>query len=61
MTTSDRLPPIPADKMTPEQKRAAEEFESGRGYAPRGPFAVMLRSPEVMLRAKAMGRLLTVP
>jgi 4-carboxymuconolactone decarboxylase len=49
------LPPIPADKMTPEQKRAAEEFESGRGYAPRGPFAVMLRSPEVMLRAKAMG------
>jgi len=54
-TTSDRLPPIPVDKMTPEQKRAAEEFESGRGYAPRGPFAVMLRSPEVMLRAKAMG------
>jgi segregation and condensation protein B len=41
--------------MTPEQKRAAQEFESGRGYAPRGPFAVMLRSPEVMLRAKAMG------
>jgi 4-carboxymuconolactone decarboxylase len=54
-TTSDRLPPIPADKMTPEQKRAAEEFQAGRGYAPRGPFAVMLRSPEVMLRAKAMG------
>ena len=53
--TSDRLPPISVDKMTPEQKRAAEEFESGRGYAPRGPFAVMLRSPEVMLRAKAMG------
>src|ERR1700741_5508402 len=54
-TTNDRLPPIPADKMTPEQKRAAEEFQAGRGYAPRGPFAVMLRSPEVMLRAKAMG------
>jgi 4-carboxymuconolactone decarboxylase len=54
-TTSDRLPPIPVDKMTPEQKRASQEFESGRGYAPRGPFAVMLRSPEVMLRAKAMG------
>jgi 4-carboxymuconolactone decarboxylase len=54
-TASDRLPPIPVDKMTPEQKRASQEFESGRGYAPRGPFAVMLRSPEVMLRAKAMG------
>jgi 4-carboxymuconolactone decarboxylase len=55
VTTSDRLPPIPVGKMTPEQKQAADEFESGRGYPPRGPFAVMLRSPEVMLRAKAMG------
>jgi 4-carboxymuconolactone decarboxylase len=53
--TSDRLPPIPAEKMTAEQKNAAEEFAAGRGYNPRGPFAVMLRSPEVMLRAKAMG------
>ena len=51
----DRMPPIPADKMTPEQKKAAEEFAAGRGYSARGPFAVMLRSPEVMLRAKAMG------
>ena len=53
--TDDRLPPIAADKMTPEQKKAAEEFAAGRGYSARGPFAVMLRSPEVMLRAKAMG------
>ena len=30
-------------------------FREGRGYAVRGPFAPMLRSPEVMLRAKAMG------
>jgi 4-carboxymuconolactone decarboxylase len=51
----DRMPEIPADKMTPEQKKAAEEFSAGRGYAVRGPFAPMLRSPEVMLRAKAMG------
>jgi 4-carboxymuconolactone decarboxylase len=41
--------------MTAEQKKAADEFAAGRGYAARGPFAVMLRSPEVMLRAKAMG------
>jgi 4-carboxymuconolactone decarboxylase len=53
--TDDRLPLIPADKMTADQKKAAEEFAAGRGYSPRGPFAVMLRSPEVMLRAKAMG------
>jgi 4-carboxymuconolactone decarboxylase len=49
------MPPIPAEKLTAEQKKAAEEFAAGRGYTPRGPFAVMLRSPEVMLRAKAMG------
>jgi 4-carboxymuconolactone decarboxylase len=55
MATEDRLPPLPADKLNADQKKAAEEFTAGRGYAPRGPFAVMLRSPEVMLRAKAMG------
>ncbi|HEX6002091.1 MAG TPA: carboxymuconolactone decarboxylase family protein, partial [Hyphomicrobiaceae bacterium] len=38
-----------------EQRQAAEAFRAGRGYAVHGPFAVMLRSPEVMLRAKAMG------
>ena len=54
-TSVDRLPPIPAEKLSADQKKAAEEFAAGRGYAPRGPFAVMLRSPEVMLRAKAMG------
>jgi len=51
----DRMPEIPADKMTDAQKKAASEFSEGRGYAVRGPFAAMLRSPEVMLRAKAMG------
>ena len=55
VATDDRMPPIPAEKMTPEQKKAAEEFAAGSGYSARGPFAVMLRSPEVMLRAKAMG------
>ena len=53
--TVDRLPPIAADKLTTEQKRAAAEFEAGRGMGVLGPFSVMLRSPEVMLRAKAMG------
>ena len=52
---ADRMPEIPESQMTPEQKKAAAEFSAGRGYAVRGPFACMLRSPEVMLRAKAMG------
>jgi 4-carboxymuconolactone decarboxylase len=51
----DRKPPIPADKLTDAQKKAAEAFAEGRGYAIRGPFVPLIRSPEVMLRAKAMG------
>jgi 4-carboxymuconolactone decarboxylase len=49
------MPPIPADKLTEAQKKAAEVFAEGRGYAVRGPFVPLIRSPEVMLRAKAMG------
>ena len=51
----DRMPPIAADKLTDPQKKAAETFAEGRGYAVRGPFVPLIRSPEVMLRAKAMG------
>jgi 4-carboxymuconolactone decarboxylase len=51
----ERMPEIPAGKLTDAQKKASIEFSEGRGYAVRGPFTVMLRSPEVMLRAKAMG------
>src|SRR5260370_32899118 len=49
------MPPIPADKLTDAQKKAAEAFAEGRGYQIRGPFVPLIRSPEVMLRAKAMG------
>src|SRR5690349_12664503 len=55
MAAEDRMPPIAAERLTAEQRKAAEEFAAGRGYGVSGPFAVMLRSPEVMLRAKAMG------
>lgn len=51
----DRMPEIPADKMTEAQKKAAQEFAAGRGTAVFGPFVPLLRSPEVMLRARAMG------
>ena len=53
--SAERLPPIASAALDEEQQKAAEEFQEGRGYAVHGPFAVMLRSPEVMLRAKAMG------
>ena len=54
-TAQDRLPPIPPDKMTAEQKKAVEEFAAARNAPLSGPFIPMLRSPEVMTRARAMG------
>jgi 4-carboxymuconolactone decarboxylase len=54
-SAQDRMPSIPADKLSDAQKKAAETFAEGRGYAVRGPFVPLIRSPEVMLRAKAMG------
>jgi 4-carboxymuconolactone decarboxylase len=54
LAAQDRMPPIPADTMTEAQKKAAEAFAEGRGYQIRGPFVPLIRSPEVMLRAKAM-------
>ena len=52
----DRMPAIPADQMTDAQKKAIEEFRAARNTAGiSGPFVPLLRSPEVMNRARAMG------
>src|SRR5262245_10425813 len=51
----DRLPPIPADRLTDAQKQAMQEFKAARGADVSGPFVPLLRSPEVMNRARAMG------
>ena len=53
--TQDRLPPIPAEKQTAEQKKAAEAFKAHRKQDVFGPFVPLFRSPEVMLRAMALG------
>src|SRR5215831_11189147 len=55
LAAQDRMPPIAADQLTDAQKKAADAFAQGRGYAVRGPFVPLMRSPEVMWRAKAMG------
>src|SRR5436190_20066806 len=52
---TDRMPPIPKEQWTDAQAQAATEFARMRGQDVFGPFALMLRSPEVMLRAAAMG------
>ena len=49
------MPPIADADYTDAQRKAAAEFAAGRGYAVSGPFVPLIRSPEVMLRAKAMG------
>ena len=51
----DRLPPIPADRLTDAQKKAMQEFSTARKTDVSGPFWPLLRSPEVMNRARAMG------
>ncbi len=51
----DRMPPIPAGKLTDAQKKAIDEFKASRSADISGPFVPLLRSPEVMSRARAMG------
>jgi 4-carboxymuconolactone decarboxylase len=48
-----RMPPLPADKLTEAQKKAAAEFEAARGTLS-GPWAVILRSPEMINRARSL-------
>jgi 4-carboxymuconolactone decarboxylase len=54
----DRLPTIPAAKLTEPQKAAVAAFKAARGTEPFGPFVPLMRSPEVMLRAQALGEYL---
>jgi 4-carboxymuconolactone decarboxylase len=51
----NRLPAIPEGKQTEAQKKAAAEFVTIRKAPVFGPFVPLLRSPELMLRASAMG------
>jgi 4-carboxymuconolactone decarboxylase len=51
----DRLPPIPESQQTDAQKKAIAEFTAARKTGISGPFVPLLRSPEVMNRARAMG------
>jgi 4-carboxymuconolactone decarboxylase len=53
--SQDRMPPIAAEKLTDAQKKAIEEFKAARSAEVSGPFVPLLRSPEVMSRARAMG------
>jgi 4-carboxymuconolactone decarboxylase len=52
---ADRLPTIPPEKYTDEQKKAAEDFKAARKVPVFGPFEPMLHSPQLMNQARAMG------
>lgn len=53
--TEDRLPPLAAETYSEAQKQAAEMFLAARGVPVFGPFTPLMRSPEVMTQARAMG------
>lgn len=42
-----RLPPLARDAMTPDQLRVLDAIEAGPRGGSRGPFAALLRSPQV--------------
>src|SRR6266571_2509080 len=50
----DRMPPIAPDKLTDAQKKAVEEFRAARSVDISGPFVALLRSPEVLTRARTL-------
>jgi 4-carboxymuconolactone decarboxylase len=58
MAVADRMPPIPAEKWTDAQKKAAEEITSGPRKELVGPFIPLLRSPEFMSRLQKVGEYL---
>ena len=46
----ERMPPIPPDKMTPAQKKAAQDYKDLRNQTLEGgPWGVILRVPDLMI------------
>jgi 4-carboxymuconolactone decarboxylase len=56
--SADRLPPLTEEQMSPEQRAAAAEISAGPRGAVIGPFAPLLRSPELMTRLQKVGEYL---
>jgi 4-carboxymuconolactone decarboxylase len=52
---SERLGPVPPDKLTAIHRAAIAAFKDARGADVFGPFVPLLWSPELMVRAGAVG------
>ena len=50
-----RLGPVSPESYDAGQRQAAEAFAKARGQPPFGPFAMLMRSPELMTSARSMG------
>lgn len=53
--TGERMPQIPLEKMTPQQRAVAEAIMAGPRGGMRGPFNTWLRSPELADRLQKVG------
>lgn len=51
----ERFKPLAPDQMTPEQRHTAEQILAGPRKTLRGPFQVLLRSPELGDRVQRVG------
>jgi 4-carboxymuconolactone decarboxylase len=56
--TGERMAPISLDKMSPAQRKVAEDIMSGPRGGLRGPFNAWLRSPELADRLQKVGEYL---
>src|SRR5207253_5038460 len=54
----ERMAPIPLDKMSPAQRKVAEDIMAGPRGGLRGPFNAWLRSPELADRLQKVGEYL---
>ena len=55
---NDRMPPLAAEQMNDEQKKAAAELTAGPRGGVKGPFVPLLRSPLLMDRLQKVGEYL---
>lgn len=54
----DRMPALPPERLSDEQRRVAAEFREKRGHDADGPFLALIRSPEIFRAADHLGRYL---
>jgi 4-carboxymuconolactone decarboxylase len=57
-TKTPRMPAIPEDKQTPEQRKVVADIVAGPRGALVGPFIPLMRSPEFMARLQKTGEYL---